>query len=172
MSELLPPILRIPVGVVIERRKAASEWIDFTWCPVAVLPGIPETRAWTTLSVEPEVTSFYAGEAQIELHRPHTEFYRDNLQSGAPVLWVAMSPAESDPPYTIAAVTADPTEGEGYSETGVNLVDTVPMPDAIREVVAAFVAQHHVEQPFVKRKRDRANPEALARRVPTREDRK
>jgi hypothetical protein len=33
-------------------------------------------------------------------------------------------------------------------------------------VVAAFVVEHHVEQPFVKRKRDRADPEALARRMP------
>ena len=30
-------------------------------------------------------------------------------------------------------------------------------------IVAAFVAEHHVERPFVKRKRDRADPEALAR---------
>ena len=38
------------------------------------------------------------------------------------------------------------------------------MPEAVRAVVEAFVAEHHVEQPFVKRKRDRADPEALARR--------
>jgi hypothetical protein len=42
----------------------------------------------------------------------------------------------------------------------------VPRPDAVREVVEAFIAEHHVERPFIKRKRDRANPEALARRVP------
>jgi hypothetical protein len=38
------------------------------------------------------------------------------------------------------------------------------MPDAVREAVESFVAEHHVEREFVKRKRDRANPEALARR--------
>ena len=38
------------------------------------------------------------------------------------------------------------------------------MPKPMQEAVAAFVAEHHVEQVFVKRKRDRANPEALARR--------
>ena len=32
------------------------------------------------------------------------------------------------------------------------------MPDAVREVVAAFVAEHHVEREFFKRKRDRAGP--------------
>jgi hypothetical protein len=40
------------------------------------------------------------------------------------------------------------------------------MPGAVREIVEAFVAAHPVEQPFHKRKRDHANPEALARRRP------
>ena len=171
MSESLPPSVLIPVGVVVERSKAASQWIDFTWRPAAVLPGIPDTPAWTTLKTGPDATTFYAGEAKIELHRAHTQFYRDNLSPGAPVLWVAMSPTDSDPPYSIAAVTADPTEGEGYSETGVNMVDVVPMPEAIREVVAAFIVQYHVDEPFFKRKRDRANPEAMGRRRPMHEDR-
>jgi hypothetical protein len=34
----------------------------------------------------------------------------------------------------------------------------------VRKAVESFVAEHHVEREFVKRKRDRANPEALARR--------
>ncbi len=40
------------------------------------------------------------------------------------------------------------------------------MPAAIQEWLAAFVEAHHVERPFVKRKRDRADPEALAKRRP------
>ena len=35
------------------------------------------------------------------------------------------------------------------------------MPDAVRDIVAAFVAEHHVERAFSKRQRDRADPEAL-----------
>jgi hypothetical protein len=46
----------------------------------------------------------------------------------------------------------------------------VPMPELIREAVAAFVAEHHVERHFFKRKRDRANTEAMARRAPGREE--
>ena len=44
------------------------------------------------------------------------------------------------------------------------------MPEAVEDVVAAFVAEHHVEQTFLKRKRDRADPEALARRAPSSDD--
>jgi hypothetical protein len=46
----------------------------------------------------------------------------------------------------------------------------VPMPKEIQQAVADFVAEHHVEQAFSKRKRDRADPEALGRRVPAPDD--
>jgi hypothetical protein len=44
------------------------------------------------------------------------------------------------------------------------------MPEVIRDAIEAFVAEHHVERTFVKRKRDRANPEALGRHGPLRDD--
>jgi hypothetical protein len=161
-----PPLTRIPVGVVVERRKAVSTWIDFAWRPVAVLPGQPDTPPWTILSEEVEVTTFYAGAAEIELYRTEATLYRSNLISGMPAVWIALRATGGDPPYTIAAVTADPAEGEGMTETTTDLVDQVPMPKAIQELVAAFVVEHYVEEKFVKRKRDRADPEALARRGP------
>ena len=87
---------------------------------------------------------------------------------GAPVLWVVLRPTAVDPPYEVVAVTADPAEGEAYTEAGNDLVEVVAMPEAVREIVAAFVAEHHVEREFFKRKRDRADPEALGRRGPLR----
>ena len=52
---------RIPVGVVVERRKAASPWIDFIWRPIAVLAGQPDTPPWTALADDGERATFYAG---------------------------------------------------------------------------------------------------------------
>jgi hypothetical protein len=63
-------------------------------------------------------------------------------------------------------VTADPAEGEAWTEAGSDLVDVVPMPEPVHAAIDAFIAEHHVEQPFHKRERDRADPEALARRGP------
>ena len=83
---------------------------------------------------------------------------------------MSLRAADGDPPFAVAAVTADPAEGESLTETATDLVEQVPMPEAIQRIVAAFVAEHHVEQPFVKRKRDRADPEALGRRAPARDD--
>jgi hypothetical protein len=164
MSPAATPLMRIPVGVVVARRKAASQWIDYTWAPVAVLHGVPETEPWTALSEQGDTATFYAGSADIELYRSETTYYRDNLASGAPGLWVIMSAAEGETPYRLVSVTADPAEGEGFAESAANLVENVPMPQSIQEIVAAFVAEHHVERQFFKRKRDRQDTESLARR--------
>jgi hypothetical protein len=154
----------IPVGVVVARRKAASQWIDFTWAPVSVLHGTPDTEPWTVLSSDGDNTMYYAGRADIALHPTETGLYRDNLATGSASLWVVLSATESDPPYNLVTVTADPSEGEAFTATPANLVEPVPMPASIQEIVAAFVAEHHVEREFFKRKRDRADPESLARR--------
>jgi Protein of unknown function (DUF3305) len=164
------PLMRIPVGVVVERCKASSPWIEHVWRPVAVLAGQPDAAPWTPLAAAAESATFYAGGADIELFRSETTFYRDNLASGAPLLWVVLRPTETEPPYRVQAVTANPAEGEAFTEPGTDLVETVPMPDPVRDTVAAFVAEHHVEQTFFKRKRDRADPQALARRGVVRED--
>ena len=160
------PLARIPVGVVVECRKATSPWIDFVWRPVKVLEGAPETEAWTALSADDDATTYYAGGATIDLYPSETTYYRDNLASATPGIWVVLRPTGGEPAYTLLAVTANPDEGEAYSQPGTDLVEAVPMPNSVREMIAAFVAEHHVEQPFYKRKRDRANLESLGRRAP------
>ena len=104
----VPAHAKIAVGVVVERRKAQSPWIDFTWKPVTALAGLPEATPWTTLSQDGDGTTFYAGSAEIELYRTETANYRDNLSSGAPMLWVALRSTGVEPPYEIFGVTADP----------------------------------------------------------------
>jgi uncharacterized protein DUF3305 len=167
-----PALTRIPVGVVVERRKAASPWIDMMWRPVGVLAGVPDAAPWTMLEAGDDRASFYAGAAEIALYRTETGHYRDNLNSGRPSLWVSLRPTGVEPPFEIVAVTADPAEGESFTQAGDDLVEAVPMPPAVRTTVEAFVAEHHVERPFVKRKRERADPEALARRTPLEKDRR
>ena len=80
------PLVRIPVGVVVERCKAQSPWIDYVWRPVAVLAGEPETAPWTVLAADEETTTFYAGSAGVDLYRSETTYYRDNLRSRSAAL--------------------------------------------------------------------------------------
>ena len=95
MSRASTPLVRVPVGVVVARRKAVSQWIDFTWTPVAVLDGVPEAKPWQVLREDGDTTTFYAGSAEIELYRSETPYYRDNLATGAPSLWVVMASASA-----------------------------------------------------------------------------
>jgi hypothetical protein len=147
-------LVTIPVAVLVERHKATSPWLDFVWRPAAALPGLPAAEPWTVLGTEGEVTTFYAGAATVELFRTEAGNYRSNLATGAPQLWVVLRPTGAEPPYELFAVTADPAEGEAFTETGTDLVETVPMPPPIVDALEQFVAEHYVERPFYKRKRD------------------
>jgi hypothetical protein len=161
------PLQRLPVGVVVEKRRLNNPWADFSWRPVAVLPGAPDTARWTTLDEQNEATRFYAGASEVELFPGSGAYYRDNLTSGEPSLWVVLRPTGLEPPFEVFAVTADPNEGEAFTQAGNDLVEAVAMPEPIREAIESFVAEHHIETQFVKRQRDTADPEALARRAPT-----
>jgi hypothetical protein len=160
------PVTHIPVGVVVERRKAASPWTEFLWRPVAVLAGLPDAATWTLLAEDGDTVTYYAGPAEIRLYRSEADNYQRNLMSGAPAIWVTMHATGGEPPYAVGGVTADPAEGEGWTEPGQAIVEAVAMPHAVREEVAAFVAQCPVRPGFEKRQRDRPDPEALARRDP------
>jgi hypothetical protein len=161
---MVEPLMRIRVGVLVERRRARGPWVDHVWRPVAVLAGEPSAAPWTVVSADDEQTTFFAGNADVALFRSEAANYRDNLASGAPALWVALRPTGIEPPYEIVTVTADPAEGEALTETGTDLVEPVPMPPSVRDAVAAFVSEHHVERVVYKRRRDRPDPESLARR--------
>jgi hypothetical protein len=163
-------LARIPVGVVVERRKAESPWLDFLYRPVAVLTGVPVAVPWTEISSDGDVTTLYAGQAVIELHRTETANYRDNLGSGAPLLWVVLRPTSTQVGFDLLMVTVDPAEGEALTGAGNDLVEAVSMPLRISQILQAFIAEHHVEQPFFKRQRDRSGARSAAARAGAAED--
>jgi hypothetical protein len=156
----------VEVGIIVERRVLKNPWIDHAWMPVAVLAGAPATAPWTVLNQTVEATRFYAGAFELEFFGSETGMYRDNLRSGRPSLWVSLRPAETPPGVALQLVTADPSEGEALTEPGTDIIEAVPMPVEVQQRLAAFVEAHHVERPFVKRQRDRASPEAMAKRDP------
>jgi Protein of unknown function (DUF3305) len=163
------PHARIPVGIVVERRKATSAWIDAVWRSITVLGGVPDAAPWTVIAAGEDVTTFYAGDATIELYRTEAEHYRSNLDSGEPSVWVALRPTGAEPPYTLSAVTVDPAEGESFTHAGGDTVDAVPMPAAVRAIVEAFVAEHHVVERHYRRTRTDAREE---QREPLRKERR
>jgi hypothetical protein len=150
------PLLTIPVGVAVERRKGKSPWASELWRPISVFDGVPAAVPWTIIDAAEDVTTFYAGKAVIALYRTETDNYRSNLASGSPSLWVILRHTSNGSTVELRGVTADPAEGEALTGVGDDLVESVPMAATISEKLKAFIAQHHVERPMFKRQRDRS----------------
>lgn len=154
---------KMTVGIVVERRDADNRWEDYTWHPVAVIPGAPplaDPREWRLLRQGEGWNQFHIGSLEIELFRGETEGYRANLSTAQSSLYVVLTLGEEadDPDILPFLVTACPYEAESYTESGEEIVEGVPMPAEIEAWVQAFVDEHHVDQPFKKRKNKAYDP--------------
>lgn len=161
-----PNSLRIPVGVLAERRPGVTKWAEEVWRVVEVLEAAPPVEPWTKLREEPGRTLFFAGTAEVALHPTDTANYKHNIEAQQPLVWVALRPAATGAGFTLQSVTVDPGEAHLHADAGNDLVEALPMPPGLLAATAEFVARHHVEREFYKRRRDRADPEALGRRGP------
>ena len=164
MTLEVPGTIRIPVGVVAERRPGVTPWADFAWAAREVLEDAPDIPAWTALREEAGRTLFFAGTAEVALHPTDTDNYIHNLQQDPPRIWVVLRPVEAAPGYALQTVTVDAGEAQLYAESGSDLLEALPMPPGLRLLLERFVAEHHKVREFHKRKRDRADTEALGRR--------
>lgn len=168
MQTAIPAESHFEVGVVVVRRRLKGPWASHAWLPYAVLPEVPAAAPWTSLGQngqDSEDELFFAGALEVALHPGATSHYRDNLALEVPSVWVALRPVAGGD-VEAAAVTVDPYEGEAMAGGMDEIVDQVAMPAELRARLAAYVEVFHVERPFVKRQRDRADPEALARHRP------
>jgi hypothetical protein len=155
----------ITVGVVAERRTLDSPWADHDWRPTAVLASAPDLDPGSVIAEEPGRTRYYLGPVELRLHRRETDSYRHNLASGNPRIYVALRQDDGPAGLPVRAflVSAAPDEGQSWAEAGDDIVDGVPMPDAVARWVADFVRRFHVEQPRYKRQRV---PAAAGRAAP------
>ncbi len=147
------------VGVVVERRPAKSRWVDHVWRAVAVLDGAADAPPFTRLAVLADGTErYFAGNAEVTLHRTETEPYQVNL-TGDRVLYIAFHPDAVGGRPALHKVTASPQEAADLLESNEELVEVVAMPGSIQAWVQSFCALHHMEEPFQKRKRKKAELE-------------
>src|SRR5258708_13195424 len=99
------PLLTIPVGVAVERRKAKSPWASDLWRPISVFDGVPAAAPWTIIDAAEDVTTFYAGMSMIALYRTETDNYRSNLASGLPFLSLLFPPTAAQPTLALRPAT-------------------------------------------------------------------
>lgn len=161
----IEPLLSWQVGVLVDCRKPVTAWGEDIWQAVTVLPGVPDVVPWTEVETGPHFTRYYAGSAPLELFRSETPTYKYNLESQPPAVYTVLRKVDARPGWKLLMATVCPGEAHAHADTGDDLVEALAMPEPIRIWLAEFVALHHIEPAFFKRKRDRANPEALARRT-------
>jgi hypothetical protein len=150
-------VLSIPLGVVIARDKIDHPWQEYAWRPVSVFLNAPEAGEWRELRREEKSVHYHAATLPLELHAKETIGYRANLETGDPLVYVVLRAAsDAARPIEVAAITASPYDAQvyGYDMDG-EIVGSVAMPDALIELLEAFVAEHHVEERFVKRQREK-----------------
>lgn len=149
----------LPLGVVLERRRSNHPWQDHAWRPVGVVPGAAACDprgAWTLMRQGDDWAHYLAGTLPLELFRKETESYRVNLAQHPPRIYVVLRSGEAaDSAHEVIPfmVTASPDEAQKYLIGGEEIVEGLSMPPEVTAFVEAFVAQHHVDEPFVKRKR-------------------
>jgi hypothetical protein len=142
----------IRIGVFIEKRRSENPWADFSWHVLGADTN-PPVETWTEIRKNVHGSTFLAS-ADLEVHKSDTAGYRENLNSGAPKLWVVLRPDEGEAGCELMLVSADAAEGEALTQYVDLLIEAVAMPDALRLWLKAFVREHHVERAFYKRQRD------------------
>lgn len=152
------------VGIVVARRKAISEWASepFLVAPYAALSAAPALAPGAGVGRAGAAELIYLGPAELAFWRGETGHYRDNLATGAPKLWVALVRDGAD--WRVHLVTANPYEGEALADSPGLVLEAVDMPPDIAADLAAYVERHHVEEAFVKRKREKARRDMGPRR--------
>ena len=160
----VPGTIRIPVGVVAERRPGVTAWADHAWSAREVLEEAPDLAPWTVLREEAGRTLFFAGSTDIALHPTDTDNYIHNLQQAMPCVWVVLRPVDDAPGFFLQTVTVDAGEAQLFAESGNDLLEALPLSPRLRLIVERFVAEHHKQREFHKRKRDRADMDSLGRR--------
>jgi hypothetical protein len=164
-NDRIPVPDRRVVGVVIERRRLDNPWVDHDWHAVQVLTGAPASPPWTALGGDARATRFYVGAAELALYRRETESYRYNLESSAPSVFVVLRRSLDEREVELHAATVCAAEAHAHAEAGDDIVDAVAMPGEIRDWLAAYVEANPPPRPPAKRKRTKADPEALALRA-------
>ncbi len=145
----------LPLGIVIRRKPGVTRWARWTWSPVAVLPGAPPAD-WALLRQEGDAREYHAATLPLTLWAAETEAYVVTLSDKVPSVYVVMRQSErADAPLDVVLVTASAFEAQDYTDNGEDIVEKIPMPPGLLAWVWEFVEAHHVEEEFVKRRRDR-----------------
>ncbi|HMB78226.1 MAG TPA: DUF3305 domain-containing protein [Kiloniellaceae bacterium] len=151
------------MGVIAERRRIDHPWADYSWRPVALVPGLGAAgdRALPQQTESgDDWDRFLIGRLPIVLHRKETEAYLQNLSAAGPAIYVVLERCDDGSAPRPKRATASPFEAQDYLDSGDDSVEALPIPEALEAWIAAFVETHHETQVFKKRKREKLRDDA------------
>ncbi len=164
MSNTAKVHVEMPLGLVIRKTPGVTRWAKWSWKAVAVLPGAGPAH-WVEMRREGEAVEYHAATLTLTLWAVEAEAYLTNLSDKVPSIYVVLrhdaedgaeNGAEDGAPLDVVLVTASPYEGQDYADSGEDLVEKVAMPEGLIAWVRDFALAHHVEEVFVKRRRDKS----------------
>jgi molybdopterin-guanine dinucleotide biosynthesis protein A len=93
----------------------------------------------------------------IELFPRETEGYRFNLSQAQPAVYVLWRHQDEDIAQLpeVFHVTVCPYEAQDYLDGGDVVVEVATLPDLVAHWMRSYIARHHVDEPFEKRRRKR-----------------
>ncbi len=150
----------VRIGILGIVRPPATRWAGRRLVPYSIGPELPGVAGGVKVAENKGVETWYLGGHGLQLHSGDTGNYRDNLIAARPSVWVAVQGVENPIKTKVVLVTVDPYEGEALATDPALTVEAVAMPADLRARLADFVAKHHVEIPFKKRKRQNVDVEA------------
>ncbi len=150
----------LTVGVVISREATDHPWQEYRWRPAEILIGNPALPLGKVIAETGSETQYFGGSFTIELHRKETSAYLVNLENDPPVIYVVLRDAEEDDgedalPVLVETVSVSPFEAQDFLDSGEDVVEPIAMPPSLIAWIERFVAIHHEEEVFIKRKRDK-----------------
>ena len=134
--------ISIPIGVIIARERSANPWQDFHWRPVRVEMNAPERGAWREIERGRDFIHYHAATLPLVLNVKEKVGYRINLANGVPSVYVVLNePAGSNGrmPISVARLTVSPFEIQGFGGQGTEIVERVPMPEPLVQLLHSFV---------------------------------
>jgi hypothetical protein len=142
----------LPVSVILERRPAASRWIDHVWSATGITIGRqPATAEARPVRTEGDTAFFLVGGLDVTLFRDECESYYYNLVSDSPRAYVlAHVEGDGQPPQPFR-VSMSFDEAHAYLE-GEDEVYAVDVPPELYRWAEAFVIANYFPEKKTKRK--------------------
>lgn len=135
--------LTIPIGVVVSCETVEHSWPATRWRVAEVLLDPPSGADWRKLTRTSDAPRYHAATLPLCLVAKDAASYQVNISNGVPTVYVVArdSSLPSSMPLSLRFVSVSPFEAQSLAASGLDHVESIPMPDRLLKIVSEFVEQ-------------------------------